>query len=137
MVSQKSLSHSSRMRYAAPPLLLLFLPSDSRFLVPELLGSEMSASSLADVRAARGGLDGGEGIPEIPRTSGKPQCPAGPGSGVVEARETSRGVDAVGRGENAGGAAYALAIAITTIMIVVFAGSHCCRFLPRLRWWRV
>jgi hypothetical protein len=82
----------------------------------------MSASSLAEVSAARGGLDGGEGIPWIPRTSGKPQCPAGPGSGVVEACETSRGVDAVGRGE-----AYALAVAITATIIVIFAGSHCCR----------
>jgi hypothetical protein len=125
------------MWYAAPPLLLLFLPSDSRLFVPELLDLEMSASSLADVRAARGGLDGGEGIPEIPRTSGKPQCPAGPGSGVVEAGETSRDVDAVSRGENAGSTAYTLAIAITTTMIVGFAGSHCFGFLPRLRWWRV
>lgn len=88
----------------------------------------MSASSLAEVRAARGGLDGGEGIPEIPRTSGKPQSPAGPGSGVVESRETVRGVDAVRRGENAGRAAYTLAMAITTTMIVIFAGSHGCRF---------
>ena len=93
----------------------------------------MSASSLAEVSAARGGLDGGEGIPEIPRTSGKPQCPAGPGSGIVESRETVRGVDAVCRGENAGRAAYTLAIAITTTMIVIFAGSHRCQFLPRLR----
>jgi hypothetical protein len=45
----------------------------------------------------------------------------------VEACETSRGVDAVGRGEDAGGAAYALAVAITATIIVIFAGSHCCR----------
>jgi hypothetical protein len=96
----------------------------------------MSASSLAEVRAARGGLDGGEGIPWIPRTSGKPLCPAGPGSGVVESGETRRCVDAIGRGENAGCTAYSLAIAITTTMIGVFAGSHCCRFWPRLRWER-
>ena len=62
MVSQKSLSHSSRMWYAAPSLRLFLLPSVSRFLV---LDFEMSASSLAEVRAARGGEDGGEGIPEL------------------------------------------------------------------------
>jgi hypothetical protein len=96
MVSQKSLSHSSRMWYAAPSLrLFLLLPSvASRFLV--VLDFEMSASSLAEVRAARGGLDGGEGIPWIPRTSGKPPCPAGPGSGVVESGQTRGSVDAVG-----------------------------------------
>lgn len=35
----------------------------------------MSASSLADVRAARGGLDGGEGSPWPLRTSGIPLGP--------------------------------------------------------------
>lgn len=69
MVSQKSLSHSSRMWYAAPSLRLFLMPSLSRFLV----GFLMSASSLAEVSAARGGLDGGEGIPEA--TSGIPLCP--------------------------------------------------------------
>ena len=57
MVSQKSLSHSSRMIYAAPSLRLFFLPSISRFLVGFL---DKSAISLADVKAARGGLDGGD-----------------------------------------------------------------------------
>ena len=33
----------------------------------------MSASSLAEVSAARGGLEGGEGSPEL--TSGIPLCP--------------------------------------------------------------
>ena len=93
---------------------------------------EMSASSLADVRAARGGLDGGEGSPWIQPTSGKPLCPAGTGSGVMEALQTGRVVDTVGRGENAGGT-YTLALAITTTMVVIFAGRHCFRFLPRLR----
>jgi hypothetical protein len=115
----------------------------------------MSASSLADVRAARGGLDGGEGSPWFPRTSGIPLSPyilvselfssgesggvrirtAGAGSGVVEASETRRGVYAVGRGENVGLASDSLAIAITTTMSVVCTtGRHCVGFLPRLRW---
>lgn len=59
------------MVYVAPSLRLLLLPSASRFLE-----DEMSVSSFAEEMAARGGLDGGEGIPEdAPRTSGKPLGP--------------------------------------------------------------
>jgi len=129
MVSQKSLSHSSRMVYAAPSLRLFLMPSLSRFL--ELVWG-VSASSLAEVRAARGGLDGGEGIPEA--TSGIPLCPAGAGSGVVETRKSRRAVDAVRRGENVGLTAYTLAVTITRTMTLVFTGSHFDVFLPRLRW---
>lgn len=100
----------------------------------------MSASSLAEVKAARGGLDGGDGNPEEP-TSGIPLCPctvvsrqlrvrgegtrtAGAGSGVMEAGETGRGVYDVRTGEDAGLAAYELAIAITR-MVFDCTGSHC------------
>lgn len=82
-----------------------------------------SASSLAEVSAARGGLEGGDGYPEP--TSGIPLGPAGPGSGVVEARKASRRINAVGGGENVG-LGYIPAITITTGMTtVVFTGSHC------------
>jgi len=80
----------------------------------------MSASSLAEVMAARGGLDGGEGSPWSLRTSGTPLGPAGAGSGVMEASETRRGIYNVGRGENVGLASNNLAMAITTTVIVVF-----------------
>ena len=58
---------------------------------------------------------------------------AGAGSGVVETSERRRAVDAVGRGENVGCTAYTLALTITTMMILVFTGSHFGVFLPRLR----
>jgi len=116
MVSQKSLSHSSRMVYAAPSLQLFLLPSLSRFLDELVL--EMNASSLAEVRAARGGLDSGEGIPEgFPRTSGKPLHPAGPGSAVVKARQLGRRIDDVAAGKDIG---------LTSDNMVVI-GRHCCR----------
>ncbi len=54
------------MTYAAPSLRLFLRPSLSHILVL-VLG--VSASSLADVSAARGGLDGGEGSP-LEGTSG-------------------------------------------------------------------
>jgi len=48
------------------------------------------------VVAARGGLSGGDGTPEL--TSGIPLRPAGPGRGVVEALEYHRsGIDGVAR----------------------------------------
>jgi len=90
----------------------------------------MSASSLAEVSAARGGLDGGEGIPEA--TSGIPLCPAGAGSGVMEAGESRSAVNAVCGGENADLAAYILAVTITT-MTLSFTGRHFDVSLPRLR----
>ena len=71
MVSQKSLSHSSRIVYAAPSLRPFVVPSSSRFLALFLAISE---TSLALVKAARGGLDGGDGIPVV-ATSGIPLCP--------------------------------------------------------------
>lgn len=130
MVSQKSLSHSTRMLNAAPSLRLFLLPSNSRFLFVFL---EMSASSLADVSAARGGLEGGDSQ-GFPRTSGKPLCPAGAGSGVMKSSQTRRGIDYVAAGEDVG--LTDLAIAITTItMTVGFTGRHCFQFLPRLRLW--
>ena len=123
----------------------------------------MSASSLAEVRAARGGLDGGEGIPE--RTSGIPLCPwrkidvsmdylisgsllqwkrgqrrtgpgkhtAGAGSGVMEASEAGRHIYDVGTGEDSSLTTSSLAMTITTTMAVVIIGSHCFGELPRLR----
>jgi len=91
----------------------------------------MNANSLAEVSAARGGLDGGEGIPE--RTSGIPLCPAGAGSGIMETSHSRRAVDAVRRGENVGLTAYTLALTITTTMTLIFTGSHFDVFLPRLR----
>lgn len=75
MISQKSLSHSSLMRSVAPPrrerdALLEPLPLVLR------LGLGVRASSLDGVIAARGGLDGGDGRPEI-GTSGIPLGPCG------------------------------------------------------------
>jgi hypothetical protein len=62
-----------RMVYAAPSLRLLFLrPSISRFWIGCF---EKSASSLAVVKAARGGLEGGESQRLLWRTSGKPLGP--------------------------------------------------------------
>lgn len=67
------LGGSYRMVYAAPSLRLLVLrPSISRVWVGCL---EKSASSLAVVKAARGGLDGGESQRLLWRTSGKPLGP--------------------------------------------------------------
>jgi len=124
MISQKSLSHSSWMVYAAPSLRLFLLPPLSRFLDELVL--EMNASSLAEVRAARGGLDGGEGIPEgFPRTSGKPPYPTGPGSAVVKARQLGRRIDDVAASKDIGLTSDSLAIAIITSMVVT--GRHCCR----------
>jgi len=127
MFSQKSLSHSSRMAYAAPSLRLFVLPLTSRFF-DELL---VSASSLADVKAARGGLDGGEINPE--RTSGIPLCPAGAGSGVVESREARRGIDDIAAGEDVGLSTNHLAATITTTSTVFHTWRHCAREMPGLR----
>jgi len=78
----------------------------------------VSASSLAEAWAARGGLDGGEGSPEgFPRTSGKPLCPAGAGSGVVETSQTVGGVDDIATGEDIGLLDHSLAIAIITVAV--------------------
>jgi hypothetical protein len=92
MDSQKNLSHSSLIDSAAPPRRLR--PVLFRFF----LGNR--ATSLDEVNAARGGLVGGEGIPEE-GTSGIPLGPCGPGSAVVEALERGeRRVDNVGGGKD-------------------------------------
>lgn len=90
----------------------------------------MSASSLAEVNAARGGDDGGDISPEL--TSGIPLCPAGEGSGVMEASEAGRSVYGVAAGEHCGLTTDSLAMTSTT-MTVVFTGSHFFGGLPRLR----
>lgn len=69
MDSQKNLSHSSLIESAAPPRRPGQRPEISRFFC---LGR--MASSLDEVSAARGGLVGGEGIPEE-GTSGIPLGP--------------------------------------------------------------
>jgi len=94
----------------------------------------MSASSLAFVKAARGGLDGGDSQ-GFSRASGIPLCPAGAGSGVMESLDHRRGVDGVAAGEDIDRTADDLAITITTTTItLVFTGRHCNSVLPRLRW---
>jgi len=117
------------MVYAAPSLRLFLLPSLSRFRFGFL---EVSARALAEVSAARGGDDGGEGSPEL--TSGIPLCPAGAGSGVMESREIRRVVYDIAAGEHRCLLSDSLAMTITTTMTVVFlTGSHCFVGLPRLR----
>jgi hypothetical protein len=73
------------------------------------------ASSFDEVIAARGGLDGGEGNPEM-GTSGIPLGPCSQGSAVVEALERAGGVDDIAGGENVGLAGHVLAV-ITTRLI--------------------
>lgn len=73
MVSQKNLSHSSLIRSVAPPRRLRVLLALPLALV-RLLGLGVRASSLDEVNAARGGLEGGDGSPEI-GTSGIPLGP--------------------------------------------------------------
>lgn len=77
------------------------------------------------MRAARGGLDGGDGSPEE-GTSGIPLCPCGEGSAVVQAAEGGGVVDEVARGEDVGLADGTLARVITTVITVLFShGRHC------------
>lgn len=116
------------MVYAAPSLRLFLLSSLSRFRFEFF---DMSASSLAEVSAARGGLEGGEGNPEL--TSGIPLCPAGAGSGVMKASETGRSVYDVATGEHHGLTTNSLAMTITGTVTVVFTGRHFFGDLPRLR----
>lgn len=99
------------MWYVAPPLRPFRLPLLSRCL--DEVFFLMSAISLEEVRAARGGLDGGDGIPET--ASGIPLCPPGAGSGVVESSQAGVRVDAIGTGEDIGLAVNILAITITTM----------------------
>lgn len=87
----------------------------------------VSASSLVAVRAARGGLEGGDGSP-VEGTSGIPLGPCDARSAVVQPLEGGgRGVDDVATGEDIGLADNALAVVTTTtIIIIVFHGRHCC-----------
>lgn len=97
----------------------------------------MSASSLADVRAARGGLDGGEGSPEE-GTSGIPLCPVGARSGVVKALQHGRRVYDVAASEDIRSAQDSLAVAMTATTISTIVGFHWRHFDlgPRFRWKR-
>lgn len=74
--------------------------------------------------AARGGLDGGDGSPEM-GTSGIPLGPCSPGSAVMEALERGGGVDQVATGEDIRPTGNVLAVAITTTRIAVFHWRHC------------
>jgi hypothetical protein len=119
MVSQKNLSHSSLIWNVAPPRRLRLCVSLLRFLA---FGCR--ASSLEEVIAARGGLDGGEGSPEI-GTSGIPLGPCGPGSAVVETLQRRRRVNEVATGEDTGLTGNDLAVVTTTtVIITVFHWRH-------------
>ena len=59
----------------------------------------VSASWFDEVIAARGGLEGGDGRPEL-GTSGIPLGPWNPGSAVVEALQGRGGVDDVAADED-------------------------------------
>lgn len=89
------------MVYAAPPL-------------------RARPTALDDALAARGGLGGGEGIPEL--TSGIPLSPASRRSGVVEALEGGgAGAHDVGAGAHIGRGAVAT---ITTTTTASFGFRH-------------
>lgn len=100
------------MLYAAPPL-----------------RTRPPFDSLDILWAARGGLGGGDGIPEL--TSGTPLGPASPRSGVVEALERRGGsVYDVGASADIGG--RAVATITTTTTTASFVGDRHCSVLPRL-----
>lgn len=85
----------------------------------DFLALGVSVSSLVGVRAARGGLEGGDGSP-VEGTSGIPLSPCGARSAVVEALQRSgRRVDQVAAGEDIGLANNALAGFTTTVIITV------------------
>jgi len=71
---------------------------------------------LAHVRAARGGLDGGDGNPEE-GTSGAPLCPVRARSGVVKALQHGRRVNHIAAGEDIHSVRDSLAIAIITTIV--------------------
>ena len=128
MVSQKNLSHSSLIWSVAPPrrrLRLAWAPL-ARFLFE---GLGWRASSFEEVRAARGGLEGGEGSPEI-GTSGIPLGPCSPGSAVVQALEGGLRVDDVAAGEDVDLGGLHLAVITTTRIGIVFHWRHCNRGNP-------
>jgi len=88
------------------------------------------ASSLVVVSAASGGLDGGDGNPEL--TSGKPLYPASAGSGVMKAfQEGSLGIDDIATGEDICTTCKSLAITITTTITTGMLGCHFV-IMPRL-----
>lgn len=108
-VSQKSLSHSPVMVYAAPPLRAVPL----RLEIADVAGFAADAELLA----ARGGLCGGEGIPEL--TSGTPIDPASPRSGVMEAlKRRGRGVYDVAACPHIGVDVVVIPVRITTTTIM-------------------
>lgn len=67
-----------------------------------------------EVSAAKGGLNGGDGSPEV-WTSGIPLRPCDPRSAVVEALEVGGRVDHVARGKDVDLGGNALAVVTTTI----------------------
>lgn len=76
----------------------------------------VSASWLVVVRAARGGLEGGDGSP-VEGTSGIPLGPCEPRSAVVQALQRGGGrVDDVAAGEDIGLTDNALAMVTTTVI---------------------
>jgi len=78
------------------------------WLVATQFGLTIERSSIA-VLAASGGLEGGEGIPEL--TSGTPLCPACTGSGVMEAFQgLGLGIDGIAAGSNVGARLCCIAI---------------------------
>lgn len=82
--------------------------------------------------AARGGLDGGDGRPEI-GTSGIPLGPCSPGSAVVKPLQGGSGVDEVATGEDIDLPGHGLAIVTTTkIVFIVFHWRHDYRWNPGL-----
>lgn len=143
MDSQKNLSHSSLICSAAPPRRSRWRPGISRFFC---LGRR--ASSLDEVNAARGGLDGGDGRPEV-GTSGIPlrpcasksvrgtkganECPlrpgllhtCNPGSAVVHTLEVGGRVDDIAGGKDIDPGENVLAIS-TTVIALIHHGRHNC-----------
>lgn len=84
----------------------------------------VSASSLVAVRAARGGLWGGDGSP-VEGTSGIPLGPCETRSAVMETLQRGRGrVGNVAAGEDIGLADDALAIITTMIVFRLSHGRH-------------
>jgi len=73
---------------------------------------------LDEVSAARGGLVGGEGNPEV-GTSGIPLRPCSPGSAVVGALELGSRVDNVAGGKDVDSGNSVLAVNTTTIQILI------------------
>lgn len=98
---------------------------DELVLLLRFLDLGCRASSFVDVNAARGGLDGGDGRPEI-GTSGIPLGPCNPGSAVVETLQRGGRVDDVAAGEDVGLTRNHLAVITTIIGITtVFHWRHC------------